>query len=250
MTDRAVVIIQARMGSTRLPGKIMREVCGKPLLAHLLDRLSHCRETAELAVATTTDASDDLVASFARDRGVSVVRGPVDDVLARFGLAAEATGADIVVRVTADCPLLSPETVDAAARMVREGGYDYVSTGIAPVTYPNGLGCEAFSRAALERALAEATDRWDREHVTTYIKRPEARFQCGGMALASDHSRLRVTVDTQDDLALVSRVLETLYIRDPLFSVADVIALLDAHPEWQRLNAHVVQKSRPDDGER
>lgn len=228
------------MGSRRLPGKVLADLGGEPLLARVLGRLEGCARADAIVVATTTAAADDPVASLARARGHRAVRGSEADVLDRYALAATRTGADLVVRVTADCPLLDPAEVDAviAAFEARAGACDLASNTLVR-DLPRGFDVEAVGRAALERAAREATSPAAREHVTwhLYAERPHA-YRLHAVRRPYDAADLRVTVDTPEDLAVVRRVHAAL---GPDAGAAEVVAWLRAHPEVTALNARVEQ---------
>lgn len=202
-------IVQARMSSSRFPGKVLAELDGMPMLAFMIRRLSRCRSVDRICLATSAEASDDPLAAAARDWPVRLVRGPLDDVLGRFGRVAEADDADAFLRLTGDCPLIDPETVDALVALFRETGADYASN-IDPPSFPDGLDCEIFSRAALDRALAEATTPFEREHVTPWMRRPDAGLVRANLAAAEDLSALRLTVDHPEDLEVVRSVVARL----------------------------------------
>lgn len=235
------VIVQARLGSTRLPGKVLRPVLGRPLLDFQLERLARITHPHVTAMATTVDPRDDPLVRFASERAIPVVRGPEDDVLTRYALAADELGATVVVRVTSDCPLLDPMVADAVIERFMVGDVDYASNTIRR-TYPRGLDVEVVSADALAIASREASRGWDREHVTPYVYGHPERFRLAQVTTDSDRSAERWTVDTPEDLALVERILGALYPVDPAFGWLDVVALLDRHPDWRRLNADVAQK--------
>jgi len=246
---RVVAIVQGRMGSTRLPGKVLKELAGRPMIEHVLERAAAIEGVDQVVLATSDRAMDDpLVDQVERQGLAGVFRGSEDDVLARYLGAAVAAGADAVVRVTADCPLLSPSV---SARVVRallesDAPCDYVSNTLTR-SYPRGLDTEAFSFAALAEAEAEATDPWDREHVTPFIWRQPKRFRLREVCDDdSDRSAHRWTVDTPEDFELISRIYSELWRPSrPLFEYDEVIRCLDAHPDWVELNRHVQQKSAP-----
>jgi spore coat polysaccharide biosynthesis protein SpsF len=244
-TRRIVILVQARMGSSRLPGKVLRDVAGKPLVARVLERLERATKADAIVVATTDRASDDVlvevVESFPR---IGVFRGPEEDVLARFEAAARTHDADVVVRVTSDCPLIEPAVVDRCieALLTSRPAADYAANGLRR-TFPRGLDTEVFTFEALRAAHSEATSASDREHVTPYIYRHPRRFRLVSVEDDEDHSSLRWTVDTAEDLELVRRIYEALLPVDPAFEYRDVLALLDEHPTWSDINRHVPQKS-------
>jgi len=230
------------MGSTRLPGKVLRRVCGRPLLSYQLERLRRCRLVDHIVVATSVLPADDMIAAFCAQESTAVVRGPELDVLTRFALAAKATSADIIVRVTADCPLLEPALVDQAIEAFRSGECDYLSN-MCPPTWPYGMAVEVMTRKVLDEAAAEAHDPTEREHVTPFLYWRPARYRLRSITRAPDLSAQRWTVDTPEDFELVSRILDALYPVTPEFTVEDVLALLEQHQDWNEINRHVEQKT-------
>jgi len=241
---KVVAIIQARMGSTRLPGKVMMEIHGRPMIGHVVDRALRISGVDQVVVATTSHYRErPLVRFLSETTGVSVLRGSEADVLARCAAAAKEAEADIVVRLTADCPLLCP-TVSAqvvAAIVARPDSYDYVSNTLTR-SYPRGLDTEAMSARALELARREAVQAADREHVTPFLWRQPERFRLGRVQDDTDRSHWRLTVDTPEDLELVSRVFSALSPGCPDFDYPELTACLDRHPDWGGINRHVVQK--------
>lgn len=241
-----VAVIQARMGSSRLPGKVLIEVEGRSLLQHLVDRLRLCETLDAVCVATTVDASDDAVQLEAERLGVRCVRGSVEDVLARFAAAAEATAAATVVRVTGDCPLMAPDEVDRVVRGFAAQPLDYAANQLpGRVKLPLGYAVEVMSRAALLRAHREATAAYAREHVTPYLYEEPGRFATAWIEPTVEAADLRVTVDTPADLQVVREVNKALGTHGAL-TVAAVVAWLRAHPAVAQLNQAVVQKSYRD----
>ena len=240
---KVVAVVQARMGSTRLPGKVMRPLLGLPMLARLLERLARCQKLDDVVVATTDDGSERPIVELVDSLDVHVFRGSEDDVLARYYGAARQHAADVVVRITSDCPLIAPEVVDGCveAFLASGGEIDYASNGFRR-TYPRGLDTEVFSMGALETAFSKAATPPDREHVTPFIWRQPQRFRLLDVVDVEDHSDLRWTVDTPEDFELVSKIYGALYPTNPAFSYRDVLRLLGEHPEWSELNRHVEQK--------
>lgn len=225
----AVAILQARMSSTRLPGKVMKLLAGRPMVERQLERLRRCHTLDRIIVATSTDPTDDALATHLQGLGVDVFRGSLTDVLARYVGAARAFGAtDQVVRLTADCPLADPDVIDACVRRHAELGVDYVSNG-RQTTYPHGLDVEAFGFEALEAAGNEAVDPYEREHVTPFIYRRPERFTLAALTQPTDESHLRWTVDTPEDFAFVERVYAALYADKPDFTSDDIRALPFQH---------------------
>lgn len=237
---KRVFIIQARMTSTRLPGKILMDLDGEPMLKRQLDRLKRCRTADEIVVASTTNAADEAVAALCAKEGVSIFRGSETDVLSRYLGAARASKADLVVRVTADCPLICPEVCDKVVESI--GDCDYASNTLRR-TYPRGLDTEAFTFAALEKAAAEAASAAAREHVTWYMH-TEARdaFRARSVTDYEDHSALRWTVDLPEDLEAVRRLWAGLRLSANPLGYRDILAYALAHPEIAALNAAIEQK--------
>jgi spore coat polysaccharide biosynthesis protein SpsF len=239
---KTVIVVQARMGSTRLPGKVLKQVLGKPLLEYLAERLRRVRLADAFAIATTTNSEDAAIVAECERLGVPYTRGPDLDVLARYHEAALAHHADVVVRVTSDCPLIDPAVVDAAIGMYRAGGHDYISNALRP-GFPLGMAVEVFSAALLEQAAREALAPAEREHVTPFFYLRPERFRVGHLANRRDLSAERWTVDTEQDFALVSRMIEAIADTKPAAGMDDLVELLDRHPGWRAINASVQQKT-------
>lgn len=228
-------VVQARVTSTRLPGKVLLPLLGEPMILRQLERVSRSRMLDRVVVATSTDSSDDPLAEVCRAAGYEVCRGPLDDVLDRFVICAERYKPDHVVRLTGDCPLSDPQLVDRVVREHLDGGFDYTSNTLAP-TYPDGLDVEVIRMSALRKIAARATSRAEREHVTLGVYRRPDEFSLGSVEGGSDLSRLRWTVDEPEDLEFVRAVYGALYEEHPEFSMADVIALLEASAALSSIN--------------
>ena len=241
MTGRAVVIVQARMGSSRLPGKVLLDLAGAPMLDRVLARCAAIPGVDEVVVATSELPGDDPLADHVRARGFRCFRGSESDVLSRYAGAARMAEADIVMRVTSDCPLLSPAVSGRVLAALRDadGGLDYVSNAQTR-SYPRGLDTEVFTAASLYGADAEATLERDREHVTPYLYLEPGRFRIGGVADSQDRSDLRWTVDTADDLAMVRALVAA--AGDPMAAYETLLSTCDRHPEIVALNATIQQK--------
>jgi spore coat polysaccharide biosynthesis protein SpsF len=242
---KRVIILQARMNSSRLPGKVLMPVLGKPLLAYELERLQRVRNCDALVVATTTDAADDPVAALCQEMAIACYRGSEHDVLDRYYQAAKISQADLVVRVTGDCPLIDPDVVSEAISLFETSAtsdtpIDYVSNTLQR-SFPRGLDTEVFSFKALESAWKEAVDPAEREHVTGFIYRHPERFRLQGYRQPMNRSQLRWTVDLPEDFELVAMILEALFPENPTFTQEDVVRLLKRHPAWSGINAHVEQ---------
>jgi spore coat polysaccharide biosynthesis protein SpsF len=237
---RTVAIIQARNGSTRLPGKILADLGGMPILDWVVRAARAATLVDEVVVATSTEPADDATESAGRRLGVPVVRGPEDDVLARFQIAVRAHPADLVVRLTADCPLLDPRLIDAAISVARgPAAPDYVATTLVR-TLPRGLDVEVVRTDVLAEVDRVASAH-DRVHVTSYVYAHPDRFRCLGVSTLLDAADLRVTVDTAEDLAAVRAVVAVLGTDIP--DAEGVVGLLRARPDLVAMNSHVSQKS-------
>lgn len=229
-----VAIVQARMSSTRLPGKVLREVCGQPILHHVVRRLRSAALVDRVVVATSTEPSDDAIERWCSSNGVDSHRGSLEDVLNRFLGAAEGYGARTVVRITADCPLIDPFLVDFAIKEFSTGLYDYVST---EDRFPDGLDTEVFSIEALRKAEKEAGLQSEREHVTPYIWKNPAIFSLSKVRCKADLSAMRWTVDDERDLRFVTEVLAAFRDADWVFSMVDVLTFLSERPEVIKINS-------------
>jgi spore coat polysaccharide biosynthesis protein SpsF len=240
---RTVAIIQARMGSTRLPGKVMMDVIGEPMLFHVVQRVSRARAIDQVVVATTEKSDDDAIVRLCESRSWPCFRGSEDDVLDRYYQAAREHRADVVVRITSDCPVIDPGLVDdVVSEFVRLlPDIDYASNTLDRQTYPRGLDTEVMRLDALEEAWRTAEEQPYREHVTLFIYRHPELFRLHGVYSAEDYSDRRWTVDTPEDLKLIRLIFD--HFGDNTFSWRQILEVLEAHPHWQALNRHIVQKS-------
>jgi len=238
---KVVAIVQARMGSTRLPGKVLQDLEGETVLARVVNRLRRSRLIDELLVATTDRAADDEIVTECRSLGVHVSRGDQDDVLDRYFRAAQLAKAEIVVRITSDCPLIDPEITDKTIATFLEANPDYASNSLVR-TYPRGLDTEVMSFATLGRAWQEARKPHEREHVTPYVYQHPAEFKLLSVTGEADHSAHRWTVDTPEDLELVRAIYSRLK-GNSTFGWRDVLEVLDCEPGLMELNRSVVQKA-------
>ena len=238
-----VIIAQARMTSTRLPGKVLKTVLGKPLLTYFVERLRRVTLANQIIIATTTNASDEPIVQLCRAINVGFTRGSEEDVLSRYYDAAVVAKADTVVRVTSDCPLIEPALVDETIRFFQEDPscFDYVSNSLEN-TYPLGMGVEVFSFQALQESHFEATQKPEREHVTPFLYTHPKRYRIGEIRSPRDLSRHRWTVDTPEDMTLITHIIESLYPLEPDFNIDDILELLVEHPDWSLINANVRQK--------
>jgi spore coat polysaccharide biosynthesis protein SpsF len=233
-------IIQARMSSTRLPGKVLLDLAGQPMLARVVERARLARSIDRVVVATTVEPEDEPIVALCNSRGWSVSRGSRDDVLDRYYQAALADGADPIVRITSDCPLIDPEIIDSVVKRL-DGTVDYASNINPQRTFPRGLDVEAFTFAALSTAWREDRKPTGREHVTPFLYRHPERFRIA--LVESDKPEAashRWSVDTPEDYQLLRRIYE--HFRDDDFTWEDVLDLLAEHPQWVDLNRHIEQK--------
>ncbi len=245
---KVVAIIQARMRSTRLWGKILEELCGVTVLAHDIRRVRAASRVDEVVVATSDLPVDDPVAEEAHRSGAQVVRGSEQDVLSRYHLAATRHDADVIVRITSDCPLFDPELLDRMlaeflAALIGDHPWDYYSNTLWGRTYPTGLDAEIFTRQALERAHREGLLPHEREHVTAYLHQHPELFHLGGMSAEEDNSRHRWTLDTPEDLELIRAVYGELYRPGCLFTTDEVLELFTRRPDLALLNSHIRAKA-------
>ena len=240
---KVVAIVQARLGSTRLPGKVLRDLAGKPMLARVLERVRRAESVDETLVATSDLPGDDPLAEWLTVGGHAFFRGSERDVLARFAGAAVQSGADAIVRITADCPLIDPGVIDEVVAAFRAGQPDlaYASNVLPRRTFPRGLDTEVFAREALELCEREATDASSREHVTPFIYRHPERFRLHGIEADADYSEHRWTVDTPEDFELIENIYRAL--GDSEFSWKDVLHLVAKNPGWSEINRHIAQKT-------
>lgn len=233
------------MGSTRLPGKAMMEVAGRPMTGLLLERISATKGADVIVVATTVDQGDDVIVDLCRSKGVVFYRGSEEDVLSRYHGAAVENALDVVVRVTGDCPMADPAVIggfiSAFLPQSRDGTADYLSNTVRR-TYPRGYDTEVFTLAALETAHREAKEAHQREHVTPFIWEQEERFKVVHMLKATDDSDLRVTVDTEEDLRMLGALADALGPRVAEAGMDEVIEVLRKRPDIRAINADVRQK--------
>ena len=240
---KVAAIVQARMGSTRLPGKVLSSIANKPMLQHIVERLRASRMIGSTILATTTLKEDNRLEDFAKNHRLACYRGEEQDVLARYYGAATEFCVKVIVRICADDPLIDPRIIDEVIHSHLGSDADYTFNGVVR-TFPSGLDVEVFSYGALEKAYNEAWKEYEREHVTPYIYlRPEI-FKLKSVEALGKLKRpdLRLTVDTEDDLRLIREIFKRLYRVGQIFYTEDVIDLLDKHPELVAINAHVVQK--------
>lgn len=247
-----VAVIQARMGSTRLPGKILMEIAGKPMLGRVVERVRLAKTADHVIVATTEDPQDDIVAQYCVESGFSHIRGDGEDVLGRYLKAARATQAEVIVRITADCPLMDPEVIDKTVQAFLER-YPYIDFGSnrgtdeLVRTYPIGMDVEVMTAEALERANREAKQAYQREHVTPYFYETGQDLRKASVDAKGKYGDQRWAVDTAEDLAFVRAIYAHFPDRED-FGFDEVIELLEKQPSLLEINAHVRQKAMRDAG--
>ena len=235
---KTVAIVLARMGSTRFPGKVMRTICGTPMIGLVLKRLANAKLIDQILLATSEDTRNDPLTKYVQELGYPVFRGSEDDVLDRYYHVAKEAETDLVVRVTGDCPLIDPVIVDETITKFLDSDVDYVSNN-APPTFPLGLDAEVFTFQALETAWNQARTPQEREHVTPFITE-SGLFRKANHSYGTDYSEERWTVDEPEDFEVVRKVFEYFKPRDD-FSWLDVLDLGKKHPEWFMANRHLVR---------
>lgn len=240
---KTVATIEARMTSTRLPGKVLLPALGMPMLHHLVQRLRAAPSVDEIVLATTVNTADAPLIEFAREAGIRVFRGSEEDVMARVIGAAEAGGADIIVEITGDCPIIDPDIVEQTVQMFFHHQAAYV--GNAHIrSYPDGMDTQVFTLESLKRSAAMTNEPLDREHVSLHMRNhPEIFPHVHLVAPPSLHwPDLGLTLDEQADYMLIKKIIETLGPANPLFSCLDAIRLLKQNPDWIMINQHVARK--------
>ncbi len=231
-----LAILQGRLSSRRLPGKVLRPILGRPMIVQQIERLRRCRFLDGLVVATSNDQSDDTIAATCADEDLPCVRGPLNNVLARFCKVVEQYRPDHVVRLTADCPLADWDVIDALIQRHLDTDADY-STNALQRTFPKGLDCEVIRADVLRRINEETRSPFDREHVTPFVYRDASGYSISHLTQDRDTSFLRWTVDLPSDFTFATKIYEHLYPDNSSFTSADVLDLLQRQPELRFVNA-------------
>ncbi len=239
---KTLAIVQARMGSSRLPGKVLMDLGGETALARVVHRLRRATLVQEIVVATSTSAADDAIVAECERLQVPCFRASEHDVLDRYYRCTEAWGASSVVRITADCPVIDPEVVDFTIRSFFESSCDYASNALV-ATYPRGLDVEVFTAAALERAWSHTHQPYEREHVTPYFYEHPELFRLLSVTADADYSHHRWTLDTVEDLQLLRAIYDRLGGGRNDFGWREVLHIVQQEPQLAMLNSHVVQKA-------
>ncbi len=230
---RTVVIVQARMSSSRFPGKVLHELCGKPMIRQQLSRLQRSQRHSEIVIATTDQTVDDRIVSWAQKENLRCLRGSTEDVLARYIMAAKATQAEVIVRITADCPLVDPIILDTVVTELIDHQYDCdYASNVLRRTYPRGLDVEAFFADTLFRMSRYAVTNEEREHVTVVVRGAKRElFATRSIEDTSDNSDLRWTVDTEQDFKLIEKIWGGLQLNTNVVSYREILAYVRSHPE-------------------
>lgn len=242
--QRAIATISARMGSTRLPGKVLMTLCEKPVLEHIVERVKRSKYFDDVVIATSVLPADDAIEAFAYQRGYRFYRGSESDVLARVYEAAKSLNADIVYRGMGDSPLVDYRILDDMLEKLVEGNYDLVSNEMGDAPVPDGFDATVFTMKALEEGFMEAGHPEMREHVTVHIKTNPARYKILALRAEGDMlwPGLRLTLDTKEDYEVISAVYDALYKHDPDFSSEDILHFLKTRPDIVSVNSTIVQK--------
>jgi len=229
------------MGSTRLPGKVLREILGKPMLGHIIERLRGALLVDKIVISTSINSKDNAIEKFALANKIEYYRGSENDLADRLFQTARKFNADAIVRITGDCPLVDPVVVDKVVKcyLKNEGHVDYVSNTLKR-TYPDGLDIEVISYKALEKIWQEVQDPFWREWFTMYIVENPSVFRLKNVENETDFSRLRWTVDYEEDLMFVSKVFKKLYVPNHIFHMEDVIELLKKKPHLAKINVKYI----------
>lgn len=240
---KTVAIIEARMTSTRLPGKHMLPILGRPMLELLIERLKRAHLIDQVVVATTINSTDDVIEQLTCRLGVGCFRGSEMDVLDRVLRAAQTNKADVIVEITGDCPLVDPVIIDQVITHYQNSDYDYVSN-VLELTYPIGMDVQVFSTAVLEKVARLTQDPVDHEHVSLYIYEHPELFTLFNVRsdLSEKYWNARLTVDTREDFEVIKKIYESLYLHNPAFTLDDIVDLLEKQKGILEINRHIEQK--------
>ncbi len=245
--DKVVASIQARSGSSRFPGKVLKKICNKPMLLLMLERLSKCELLDEIIIATTDNKKDEPIVELAKAGGYKVFRGSEHDCLDRHYQAVKKTNAKFICKITSDCPLIDPKVVDKVIKYFLENKnkFDYVSN-VHPATYPDGLDVEIFSSFALEKTWKEAKSNQERAHTTTYMWKNPSLFRIGSVVMPQNQNlflKERWTVDYAEDFEFIKAIYENLYNNGEIFLMNDILKFLNERKDIKKINQHLVEKN-------
>lgn len=246
--NKVIAIVQARMGSTRLPGKVLLNIQDKSILEHDILRIKQSKEIDEIVIATTTNDKDDKIVDEANRLGVKSFRGSEDDVLSRYYLAAKENNGDIIVRITSDCPLIDPNIIDDIIKFYKESDYDLVTNAGADLskrTFPRGLDTEVFSFRVLKEAYNLAKKKYQKEHVTPYIYEKD-KYKKYYYINDIDYSKYRWTLDTEEDFELINEIYKGLYKGKHDFYLEDIVKFVEKDERLMSINQHIQQKNVTD----
>lgn len=237
-------IVQARMGSERLPGKVLKLICGKPVLARIIERSGASKMLNEVVLAIPDTKGNDVLEKFAKEKSVKYYRGSEDKVLERFYLAAKENNCDVILRWPADDLLIDPEIIDIAVKNHLATGADYSCTEYPEWFLPRGLGTEVMNFAALQNIFNNVEKIHEKEDVTFHFLKNPAAFKFNSVKLSDDLRRpeLRLTLDTEEDLELITKIYEELYKEGELFKTEEILNLISKRPELKEINSHIVQR--------
>jgi len=237
-----IAIIQARLGSTRLPKKVFADLAGKPLIWHVINRLKYSNRINDIVLATTNSAVDDELASWATKEKVNLFRGSENNVLERFYFAAKQYSADIIVRITADDPFKDPLIIDQVIDKLLVENLDFAYNNNPP-TFPEGLDTEVFTYNAIEKAYFQSNDDYEKEHVTQYFYRNSEFFKQSNLLNLKNLSHLRWTIDTELDYEMTKQVYNALYRENSIFQMNEILDLLNEKPEISQINIDVARSA-------
>ena len=236
---KASIIIQARMSSTRFPGKVLRMVSGKPLIGHMIERLKHCKNVDQIIIATSEEKSNDSLCNYLSEIGMKSFRGDEEDVLSRYYFAAQTLNSKYIVRLTGDCPLIDPIQVDRFIKEISQEKADYVHSG---PSFAEGLDTEVFTFKALREAHFGAIKSSEREHCTQYFHNNNENYNIITIDNNVDDSKYRITVDEKEDFVVVKSIFESLYSEEkPLFGISEIKKYLNENPDIFAINSSIIR---------
>ena len=238
LMNNMIAILQARSTSSRLPGKVLKNILGKPMLLHQIERILQAKKIDKLVVATSSDSSDDNIFNMCQSHNITCYRGDLQDVLDRFYNAAKYYSAKYVIRLTGDCPLTDPKLLDEIIKFFLDGNFDYASNTIER-TFPDGLDIEIFTFKCLTEAWLNGKGQYQREHVTPYIYQNSQIYKLGSFKNSQNLSNLRWTVDEPEDFILIEQIYKDLYNINPGFDMYDVLKLIKQKPDLLKINANL-----------
>lgn len=235
-------IIQARLGSTRLPGKVLKDLNGKPLIEQIINRLRNCKNVDNIVLATTINELDDRLESWCKENNISCFRGDENNVLKRYYDTATQYKSDIVIRITADDPFKDPKVIDAVIDLLKTENLDFAFNNNPP-SFPEGLDTEVFTFSAIKKAAEADTTDFEKEHVTQYFYHNPQIFKCKNLSYKENVSHIRLTVDTEQDFELASRIYTKLSPNNEMFYLEDILSLIKKEPELLEVNKGVKRSA-------